>query len=279
MSESVGVLLSPRQTLVTSEISGQAFDKIEGHIASIRQKSSMEISELVDPILTWEGLYEQKVSPQEFAALQILSSVLETIKYVSAHHERTPYAALEQSVETEHDVLQTVFQNLKKDGRPNASIVRSFGIVTNVFKDFLNLDTMKVKDSVYDQMYYWQGLMGTATAAFMFKELGWEIRLPPARADIENEVDLIVKNAKGDIYTVDITSKVNMNDGLSGCFRASVRESNPAAKKLINGLSGTIRINVPPVRTQEADDFYENKITGYPGEKGLTALKNILIYA
>jgi hypothetical protein len=109
--------------------------------------------------------------------------------------------------------------------------------------------------------------------------LGWEIRLPPARADIENEVDLIVKNAKGDIYTVDITSKVNMNDGLSGCFRASVRESNPAAKKLINGLSGTIRINVPPVRTQEADDFYENKITGYPGEKGLTALKNILIYA
>ncbi len=242
-------------------------------VADASKEKDYEFAEILNKVYTWEETYREKVEPDEISSLEATYSVLSTLKDISDHINTDPERARLAGVRIEQDILKTVFENLDENGRPNRVIARSFSLITTVFEKYLSLDSLKIKDPfVYNEVGLWQGIRGAVTTALMFTHEGWEVRLPPEMWDVRNEVDLIVRNKEGRIYTVDITSKIPVfdkdNKNLKKCFYLKKKGANPVVRNLIKGVSGTIRINVPPLSSMgESESFYEDRMTGYPSEE------------
>jgi hypothetical protein len=180
---------------------------------------------------------------------------------------------MRESINTQQEIVKTVFNNLKEDGKPNAAITRMFGLVTCVFEHYFNPDDLMIKGrGVFRESGVWQGAMGMVTTAVMFNHQGWEVRLPPKDLDLNCEVDLIVKNPKGEIFAVDISSRrADYKDPAGvreGEFSLIEAVTKPAVRGKIDGLVSTIRINIPPLNSHEAESFYEDRMSGYPSPAG-----------
>jgi hypothetical protein len=187
-----------------------------------------------------------------------------------------------ESVIAQQEILKTVLGNLNEDGKPKKGVVKSFALVTEIFEDYFDPQNSKLNTSgVEREAGLWQGIQGMITTAFLFREVGWEIRFPPPQLDVNYDVDLIVKNPKGKIFAVDITAKmpqiIDEKGTLSESFCIEKKRVPPyISAKLAEAVEGSIKINVPPLRHYSSQEFYENRITGFPARSAVSKFTSAL---
>ena len=239
----------------------------------LNERGELSLNELLDKVYYWENIYGEKLSEGEFEVLSVLSMVLGTTKMVldkSVGVRKTDVAksAFLESVTAQQEILKTVLANLGQDGKPKRAVAKSFALVTEIFEDYFNPEKPKLTTlGVEREAGLWQGIQGMMTTAFLFREAGWEIRLPPPKLDVDYDVDLIVRSPAGKVFAVDITAKmpqiIDDKGTLSEPFYLEKR-GVPHFPELPEDTKGLIRINVPPLRHHSSQEFYEDRITGFP---------------
>lgn len=237
-----------------------------------RERGEITLEQLRERVKTWEVENDIKVNEEELDALYILSQVFGTVAYMLEHGVEAR-RSMEKAVQTEHDILKTMFANFDAQGKLNGDIAHSFALVKSAVDDFMGEDFLKLKDpGVIREHGWWYSIVSTFTVALLFNQSGWEVFLPPADLDLDNEVDLIVKNPNGAIFTVDVTARDKSKDKTIGEFSDSLfylRYQKPKniLFSQIDKLTGTIKINLPPIRHPEALVFYDSLETGYPAKE------------
>lgn len=265
-----------------SDVFSTAVKKIQKDIhLDISQKEALSLNDILTKVLDWEEEYYDKVHQDEIEALQTLSLMLGMVKFdVERRQDNRPAVRLE-NINIEHEVLKNVFNNLDAEGKPNKVIARSFGLVTAVFDELLYYKHEKVSDKGASTRFgIWTGVMGMSTVALMFNSVGWEVALPDPELDLKYEADLIVRNKNGEVYVVDVTARTPASDKTldneSSLFFVNKEESREELKQIVDGLKGTIRVNVPSLISRESEDFYADRKTGFPNDKSLEKFKSLI---
>lgn len=259
----------------------ELLDAIVGISREIRSefgnRDDIHAGEMLNRVLEWEAIYSNKLDENELEVLSTFSLVLGTINYkaekmITGKKEEIRKAKLE-SVETQQAVLRVVFSNLDEEGKPNESIMKLFSWECELFDEYLNPEHPKIIDKgIEPEAGYWQGILGMVTTAFLFKNAGWNIRLPQKEWDVDHDIDLIVKNKEGKVFTVDVTAKMPRYSPETGeTEKAFYIKKWVGGDNLdflpFRGLKGNIVLNVPPLRCPASYDFYSNRITAYPNEE------------
>lgn len=249
------------------------------------RKGLLSLDELLDRVYDWENVYGEKLTDDEFEVFSILSLVLGTIKTVyenKAGREHTSQNALINSVTTQQEIVKIVLSNLEKDGKPSRALMRSFGLVTEIFEEYFDPEKGRIEEGgVYTESGYWQGIQGMVTTALLFNNIGWEVKLPPPELDINYGVDLLVKDLENNIFAVDVTAKrpqiIDKKGTMSSSFFVEKKNiPNNVPGNLINNLEGFIKINVPPLNHHSSYKFYENRVAGCPSEETFSRFGNYL---
>lgn len=228
------------------------------------------LDEILDKVYGWETDFQDKVSPEEIEALNVLSLTLGTVKYYVEHaSQNKEVEAKRQSIETQQEILKLVFSNLTNEGKPNETMTRSFGLVIYAFEKFFDPENSKMVDKgELRERGLWQGVMGMVTTGLLFNHEGWEVAIPPIELDLKHEVDLVVRSPEGKVYSVDITAKRGVFDTESGeksqTFFVKKYKPRPEVAAAIDNINGTIRVNVPPLCDVDSEGFYADRCAGYP---------------
>ncbi|MGB6882340.1 MAG: hypothetical protein WBD86_03550, partial [Microgenomates group bacterium] len=206
MMETPVIKIAPERNLETAVLNLRIDLKKD-----LDRRGVLSLNELLDRVFIWENVYGEKLTDDEFEVFSILSLVLGTTKAVyekKVGREHTPKNALINSVVTQQEIVKTVLANLEVDGKPNRALMRSFGLVTEIFEEYFDPERGRIKeDGIYTESGYWQGVQGMVTTALLFNDIGWEVKLPHPELDVNYEIDLLVKNPEGNVFAVDVTAK------------------------------------------------------------------------
>ena len=253
----------------------------------LNERGLLTLNELLDKVYYWENIHGEKLSEQEFEVLSVLSMVLGTTKMfldksVGIRKTDVPKSAFLESVTAQQEILKTVLANLGEDGTPKRGVVKSFALVAEIFEDYFNPQNPKLDTSgIEREAGLWQGIQGMMTTVFLFREAGWEIKFPPPEHDVNFDVDLIAKNPAGKVFAVDITAKrpqiIDEAGTLSEPFYVQKKGVPPHfPPDLRQGLQGSIKINVPPLRHHSSMAFYEDRITGFPAGSAIDKFTSVV---
>lgn len=278
----VGVQVAERSRL-ESAVGGLSKDLRR----DIRERGLLSLNELLNKVYYWENIHGEKLSEQDFEVLSILSMVLGTTKMVldksvGVKRDKIEKSAFLESAQAQQDIVRTVLANLGADGRPKRGVVKSLALVSEIFEDYFNPQNPKLDTSgIEKEAGLWQGIQGMMTTAFLFREAGWEIRLPPPELDALYNVDLIVQNPSGKIFAVDVAAKIpqviNEAGALSEPFyveKKDVPRHYPA--ELAETVDGCLEINVPPLKHHASQGFYEDRVSGYPDQGAVSKFQQML---
>lgn len=244
----------------------------------------LSLDELLNKVLDWENEHGEKLSDDEFEVLTILSLVLGTTKTViekSVGSKGIEKFALEQSVQTQQEITKIILSNLDENGKPDRGTAKMFSLVTEIFEEYFNPETTKMTTpGAAVEGGLWQGIQGMVTTALLLKESGWDVRFPPKDYDIKYEIDLMAKSDSGDIFAVDVTAKTpKMTSGgrLESSFYAEKRPiPRFIPRDVVKGVTGFIRINVPPLRHHSSRTFYSDRMVGFPAESSVESFKQMV---
>lgn len=251
----------------------------------LQERGEVGLDELLNRVYSWENKYGEKLTDDEFEVFTILSLAIGTVKVVyekKVGKERIPEEAALESIATQQEIVRMTLGNLDNDNRPRRGLMRSFALVTEIFEGYFDPEKGRIKEeAVYTEEGFWQGVQGMVTTALMFNEEGWEVKLPPPELDLKDEIDLLVKNDEGKIYGVDVTAKrphiIDKKGNLSPPFYVEkVDTPDYTPSQLKESINGFIKVNVPPLRHNSSEDFYEDRMTGFPSKKALGEFNNYL---
>ncbi len=265
-----------QESLLASAIGGMSKDLRK----DLSEKGLLSLNQLLDRVYYWENIHGEKLTEREFEVLSLLSMALGTAKMVldksvGVKRGEVPKSAFLESVAAQQEILTTVLTNLDADGKPKREVVKSFALVTEIFEDYFNPENPKLETfGLERECGFCQGLRGMITAAFLFREAGWEVKLPPPELDVDYDIDLMVKNPQGAIFAVDITAQVpRIIDKEKGTLSRPFSVEKKGAPHLpgvtLEGVGGSIKINVPPLRHYSSEKFYEDRITGFPSRAAI----------
>lgn len=238
---------------------------------------------ILQSVLKWENAHLDKVESGEIGALILLSEVIGSMDMAGGLErmdkpEMNRLARIKM-IEAQRTCVTTVLHNMKSDEFPNDQVFRAMSLITQVFEDTL----LPQPDRFYEKglekyAFFWQGVMGMTTAAQMFIRSGWKVGFGPIDLDLESDVDLIVRNPKGDVFTVDVASKFDrITHG--DAYKTDVSsEKNLKVLTTLGFVSGRILINIPPLRDLRFESFYdpEHRATGTPSKASIAKFKNTL---
>jgi hypothetical protein len=290
MSDATGVIEKVEKRIVSNGMS----DPFKVAVGSLRINESdaknkdgaVDIGTILEKVYLWENENFEKVSPEEVESLEILSLVLETLN-VGIERGKTGQLSDEDfadlaRVETQRDVVRAVFRNFTPDNFPDGHIIRSFSLIASVFEDNLK----SAPDRFFEQGLeketgYWQGIMGMVTASLMFDRCGWKIGFANPWLDIKFNADIIATNPDRQRFTVDVAAKSVVDGGpLYRIEKSSTVRSG--LLKEIPDLTGTITLNIPPLKSAEfsleASHFYDQKrlSCGCPSEVAMEKFKRVI---
>lgn len=241
------------------------------------------LDKILFPVMDWEEASADKVTPNELEALGIVQSVLGTVEYgISLKLKDTKESKRQMrklQVEMQRQAVKLLLGNLDETGSPNETIVRSMDLVTSIFEQHLSEHPDRFFQRGLDvEKYFWQGVMGMTTAAQMFTMIGWEVGLPPIDYDIDHNVDLIVRNPSGDIYTVDVGAKTHGFGSGEDLYVIKTLPENHAEVLESFDITARIVMNVPPLKHPQSISFYDSnkRKSGTPSEKALERMRKVL---
>lgn len=254
----------------------------------LQESGALTLDELLNLVYKWENVYGERLSEHDFEVLSLLSLTLGTSKLVlgkkvgiGKEYKEKKRAFLE-SINSQQEILKTVLGNLDESGRPNKALMRSLGLVTEIFEDYFNLDNPKLTDpGIETEAGFWQGVQGMVTTAFLFRESGWQVKLPKAELDLYYDMDLLVKNPRGEVYAVDVTAKRPQFIGDTGEFSSAFYVQKKAVpqdlpKGAVNNLKGYLKVNVPPLIHYSANAFYKDRMTGFPKKDSIVEFSELV---
>lgn len=253
----------------------------------LAERGQLNLNELLNRVYNWESIHGEKLSEEEFEVLTILSMVLGTTKMVldksvGVRKSEVARSTFLESAKAQQEILRCVLGNLGEGGRPNKGVVKSLALVTEIFEDYFDPQNPKLDTSgVEKESGLWQGIQGAMTTAFLFREVGWDIRFPPPEFDVKYDIDLIVVSPTGQVFTVDITAKMPRIFDKKGTLSESFYVQKEAVPpyyptQLTEVAEGVIRINVPPLRHHTSQGFYEDRISGYPAVGAIDKFTRLL---
>ena len=252
----------------------------------LKERGHLTLNELLNKVYDWEQIHGEKLSEQDFEVLSILSMVLGTTKLVldkKVGATSVSKSTLLESARAQQDILRTVLSNLGEDGRPNRGVVKSLALAGEIFEGYFNPRNPKIDTAgVETEAGLWQAVQGLMTTAFLFREAGWEIKLPPPELDVDYGVDLIARDPDGKVYTVDVTAWVPwIIDKEAGKLSEPFfleKEGIPPyfPPELTESVNGRLRINVPPLKHHASQGFYEDRVSGYPHRTAVNKFMQML---
>lgn len=242
----------------------------------LRNNGAVNLNELIEHVLDLESKYQEKITDKELAVLSSLSLLLGTSQRVieaKTASEKSPArmeSARIETIKAQQEITTAILSNLDGNGKPIPEVSKYYRLVTEVFEDYFNPESPKLNDlGVETEAGFYQGVLGMVTAAFLFKQAGYEVRMPEPQYDLRWDVDLLVQSQEGKLYAVDITARTpRPTEGgeVGNAFSLDDKSGYPGFLRERLGLSGFLRINVPPLTHHESNEFYEDRATGYPSE-------------